>query len=654
MGSIGSPRCDVFDLLSGRKKKPRKAMLLLRVGVAAIARTAYNSRCAGTELEDFVVTTINIAAYSDALVVLGTAGVVVPLVRRWGLSPVLGYLGAGAVLGPLGLGSISNAFPALSWFTISDAQNVAGIADLGIIFLLFLIGLELSFPRLSTMRRLVVGLGGSQVLLTSALIAGAAVAAGKNPSEAIVLGASLSLSSTAIVLELLSNQERLTTSVGRASFSVLLAQDLAVIPILLFVSILAARSDGSVLASLASALLQAAVAVIVIVVFGRVLLRPLFRLVATARSNELFIAAVLFVIVAAGVIAGQAGLSMALGAFLAGLLLAETEYRKAIEATVAPFKGLLLGIFFFTVGMNIDFRDLLREPLWLLGSVVSLIAVKSLLLIGLGRLFRLAWPVAAETGLLLGPGGEFAFVGIGMASAAGLIEAPLASFTLAVTSVTMALTPLLSIGARHLAARLTSGKAVDPELIARPAGGQKHAIIVGYGRVGKVVCALLREHGIPYIAADSNALTVTRDRREGHDVYYGDAADPRFLETCGLATADGVIITIHSASVIDDVVEHVRALRPDIIIVSRARDADHARHLYSLGATDAVPETIEASLQLSEAALVGLGVAAGPAIASIHEKRDEIRRALQQAARDAGREEIHSVKAKTHKTHGAA
>jgi CPA2 family monovalent cation:H+ antiporter-2 len=552
-------------------------------------------------------------------------------------------------LGPLGLGSISNAFPALSWFTISDAQNVAGIAELGIIFLLFLIGLELSFPRLSTMRRLVVGLGGSQVLLTSALIAGAAVAAGKNPSEAIVLGASLSLSSTAIVLELLSNQERLTTGVGRASFSVLLAQDLAVIPILLFVSILAARSDGSVLASLASAVLQAAVAVIVIVVFGRVLLRPLFRLVATARSSELFIAAVLFVIVGAGVIAGQAGLSMALGAFLAGLLLAETEYRKAIEATVAPFKGLLLGIFFFTVGMKIDFRELLREPLWLLGGVVSLIAVKSLPLIGLGRLFRLSWPVAAETGLLLGPGGEFAFVGIGMASATGLIEAPLASFTLAVTSVTMALTPLLSICARHLTARLTSGKAVDPELTARPAGGQKHAIVVGYGRVGKVVCALLREHGIPYIAADSDALTVTRDRRESHDVYYGDAADPRFLETCGLANAAGVIITIHSAtSVIDDVVEHVRAMRPDILIVSRARDADHARHLYGLGATDAVPETIEASLQLSEAALVGLGIAAGLAIASIHEKRDEIRHALQQAARDAGREEIHSVNAKTH------
>ncbi len=590
------------------------------------------------------------AGYSDALVVLGTAGIVVPLVRRWGLSPVLAYLGAGAVLGPLGLGSISRSVPGLSWVTIADASNVAGIAELGIVFLLFLIGLELSFPRLMTMRRLVIGLGGSQVLITTASIAGAAVWAGSGLSEAIVFGASLSLSSTAIVLELLSVQERLTTSTGRASFSVLLAQDLAVIPLLLYLSILAARSGGSALATLASALLQAAVAVTIIVLFGRVLLRPLFRLVATTRSTELFIAAVLFVIVAAGVIADQAGLSMALGAFLAGLLLAETEYRKAIEVTVAPFKGLLLGIFFFTVGMNVDFRELVREPLLLIGAVVALIAVKSLLLIGLGRMFRLPWPVAVETGLLLGPGGEFAFVSIGIAAATGLIAPRLASFTLAITSVTMALTPVLSVGARHLVARLSAGKPIDAELTARPAGGQRHAIVVGYGRVGKIVCELLKRHGIPYIAADSDALTVTRDRREHHDVYYGDAANPHFLASCGLASAAGVIITIHSAGVIDKVVEHVRAMRPDILIVSRARDADHARHLYGLGATDAVPETIEASLQLSEAALVGLGVATGLAIASIHEKRDDIRHALQKAAQEAGRAEIHSIKAKTQKS----
>jgi monovalent cation:H+ antiporter-2, CPA2 family len=598
------------------------------------------------------VSSDHVAAYSDALVVLGTAGVVIPLVRRWGLSPVLGYLGAGAVLGPLGLGSLTGAVPGLFWVTITDAQNVAGIAELGVVFLLFLIGLELSFSRLSAMRRLVLGLGGLQVLLTSAVIAGAALALSRSPSEAIVLGSSLSLSSTAIVLELLSNQERLTTSVGRASFSILLAQDLAVIPILLFISILAARSGGSVLASLATALLQAAAAIVVIVAFGRLLLRPLFRLVATAHSTELFIAAVLFVIIADGVIAQQARLSMALGAFVAGLLLAETEYRKAIETTVAPFKGLLLGLFFFTVGMNVDFRELWREPLLLAEAVGALLAVKALLLIALAKLFRFSWPVAVEIGLLLSAGGEFAFVGIGLAASAGLIEQSLASFILAVTSITMALTPLLSFAGRQLAARLTPDKPIDPELKVRPTAEQSHAIVVGYGRVGKVVCELLRQHRIPYIVADSDATTVTHDRRQGHDVYFGDATDPYFLEACGLAKAVGVVITIHSARQIDEVVAHVRAIRPDILIVSRARDAEHARHLYALGATDAVPETIEASLQLSEAALVGLGVATGLAIATIHEKRDEIRRTLQDAAHEAGLSVTHAVKAKTHKVEG--
>ena len=594
----------------------------------------------------------HLAAYSDALVVLGTAGVVIPLVRRLGVSPVIGYLAAGAILGPLGLGSLTSTVPALFWITITDQQNVAGIAELGVVFLLFLVGLELSFPRLSAMRRLVLGLGGLQVLITSAVIAAVALALATSPSVAVVLGTSLSLSSTAIVIELLSNQERLTTSVGRASFSILLAQDLAVIPILLFISILATRSGGSVLASLVTALLQAGAAIVVIVAFGRLLLRPLFRLVASARSTELFIAAVLFVIIADGVIAQQAKLSMALGAFVAGLLLAETEYRKAIETTVEPFKGLLLGLFFFTVGMNVDFRELGREPLLLAEAVVGLLAVKALLLIALAKLFRFSWPAAVEIGLLLGAGGEFAFVGIGLASTAGVIEAPLASFVLAVTSITMALTPLLSLLGRKLGAKLSPDKPIDPELKVRPTASQSHAIVVGYGRVGKVVCGLLREHRISYIVVDSDATTVTRDRREGHDVYYGDAADPQFLATCGLATAAGVIITIHSPQQIDEVVAHVRAMRPDVLIVSRARDADHARRLYALGATDAVPETIEASLQLSEAALVGLGVATGLAIASIHEKRDEIRRTLQDAAREAGLSTTYAVKAKTPKVEG--
>src|SRR5499427_2738906 len=587
------------------------------------------------------------AAYNDALVVLGTAGILVPILSRLGFSPVLGYLAAGAVLGPLGLGSLSQSFPLLSWFTIGDYGDVAGIAELGVVFLLFLIGLELSLPRLLTMRRLVFGVGGLQIVVTTALLAGAAAYSGRTLPEAIILGSSLSLSSTAIVLELLSKQERMKTTVGRASFAVLLAQDLAVIPILIFIGLLAAGPNGAVLGSLANAFVQAVIALAVIVLFGRFLLRPLFRLVASTRSSDLFIATALFVIIAAGVVASQAGLSMELGGFVAGLLLAETEYRKAVEATIEPVKALLIGIFFFTVGMAIDIRTVLREPLLIAGAVAGLIGIKSLLIVGLARLFRLSWPVAVEMGLLLGAGGEFAFVSLVMAAASNLIDRSTASFALTVTSVTMALIPLLSHLGRRFASRLRAAGVTPSELTMRPTGRQRHAIVVGYGRVGKVVCALLREHGIPYIAADSDASTVTRDRRDGHDVYYGDAADQKFLEICGLADAAGVIITIHTHHLIDDIVEHVRALRPDVLIVSRARDADHARHLYRLGATDAVPEAIEASLQLSEAALVGLGLPMGPVIASIHEKRDEIRHALQQAARAAGLEETRSVRAKT-------
>jgi len=594
-----------------------------------------------------VTPTINIAAYSDALVILATAGILIPIVSRLGISPTLGYLVAGAILGPLGLGSFIHSYPWLYWFTVGEARNVEGIAQLGVVFLLFLIGLELSLQRLLTMRRYVVGLGGLQVLITAAVIDGVETAAGQPPAVALVIGLSLALSSTAIVLELLSKQERLTSSVGRTSFSVLLAQDLAVVPILVLVSILAAGPGRSVLTSLVSALVSAVIALGVIVVLGRLLMRPLFRLVASTRSRDLFIATVLFVIVSAGVIADRAGLSMALGAFVAGLLLAETEYRKAIEAAVEPFKALLLGIFFFTVGMAIDYRELLREPLLLAASVVGLIATKALILLALGRAFRMSWAAAAETALLLGAGGEFAFVGIGMATAAGLIDPRVASFALAVTSVTMMLTPLLSYAGRRFGTRLRSNAAPPAELTAKPAGGQNHAIVVGYGRVGKVVCELLREHGVSYLAADLDAPAVTRDRRNGHDVYYGDAGDPKFLEACGLATAAGVIITIHTQSAIDEVVAHVRSLRPDILIVSRARDAAHASHLYSLGATDAVPETIEASLQLSEAALVGLGRPTGLVIASIHEKRDEIRRTLQQAAGKAGLQKIHAVRQKT-------
>jgi CPA2 family monovalent cation:H+ antiporter-2 len=593
-------------------------------------------------------TLFNLDAYSDALVVLGTAGIVVPLVRRFGLSPVLGYLGAGAILGPLGLGTFMDQAPWLYWVTVVDAKNVSAFAELGVVFLLFLIGLELSYQRLVTMRRLVFGLGSLQVALSTALLAAIAMLAGAKPAASVVVGACLALSSTAIVIEILSNQRRLSTSTGRTSFSILLAQDIAVVPILLFVSFLGNSQGSSVLSGVLLAIANAALAIGVIVAVGRLLMQPLLRLVAATESSELFVAAILFVIVASAVAAGLAGLSMALGAFVAGLLLSETEYRKAIEATIEPFKGLLLGLFFFTVGMNIDFRELAREPLWLFACVFGLIGIKAGLVIGLARLFRASWPTAIETGLLLGPGGEFAFVIVGVAAGYGLVTGGAGSFTLAVTSLTMALIPLLAILARRLTARLEHPRAPDPELaVAPPPGERDHAIVIGHGRVGQIVCDMLERHGFPFLATDRDPAAVAEYRRRGREVYYGEATNGAFLKSCGLMGAKAVIVTIHDQTAIDEIVHLVRAQRPDLLIVSRARDATHARHLYGVGVTDAVPETIEASLQLSEATLVGLGLPTGPVIASIHEKRDEFRRTLSEAAGDAGRTETRSIRAKT-------
>jgi monovalent cation:H+ antiporter-2, CPA2 family len=593
-------------------------------------------------------TFINLNAYSDALVVLGTAGVVVPLVRRFGLSPVLGYLGAGAILGPLGLGSFIEQIPVLYWLTVVDAKNVSSIAELGVVFLLFLIGLELSFERLLTMRRLVFGLGFLQVTLCTAVLGAIILVAGYKPAAAAIIGACLSLSSTAIVIEVLSNQRRISTAAGRASFSILLAQDLAVVPILLFVSILGASNGGTIGSSLLLALAQAALATAMIIAVGRLLLRPLFRLVASAGTNELFVAATLFVIVGTAVVSSLVGLSMALGAFLAGLLLAETEFRKAIETTIEPFKGLLLGVFFFTVGMGIDFRELAREPLWLFTCVLGLVSLKGVLIAGLARLFRVPRPAAIETALLLGPGGEFAFVIVALATALQLLTPTTASFTLAVTSLSMAAIPLLAQLARRITAGIEARKAVDPILtVAPPSDARKRAIVVGHGRVGQIVCDLLERHRVPFLAADSNPAAVAQYRRRGREVYYGDAVNAAFLQSCGLMQATAVIVTIHGQAAIDEIVRIVRRIRPDIPIVSRARDATHARHLYKIGVTDAVPETIEASLQLSEAALINLGLQAGPVIASIHALRDEFRHDLQEAAGEAGHTETRSIRPKT-------
>ena len=571
--------------------------------------------------------------FKDALIVLGTAAVVAPVVHRLKISPVLGFLAVGAALGPHGFGRLAPHSRAVDLLTVTGEQQIAFIADLGIVFLLFFIGLELSLRRLITMRRLVFGLGGLQVILTTALLSLGALKLGLAPAASLIVGACLALSSTAIVMELLSGQHRMMSTTGRTSFAILLAQDLAVVPLLFLIGALAGPADGaSVAEGIAVALAEAVIAVVAIAVVGRLVLKPLFRLAAGTDNPEFFMAATLLIAVGSGVIAAYAGLSMALGAFVAGLLLAETEYRRAVEAMIDPFRGLLLGVFFFSVGMHVDLAFIWHQPLLVAGGFVAMIIVKALLAAPLSRLFGVPWAASVEASLLLAPGGEFAFIGIGLAVTVGLVEPDIAAGVLAVVSLTMASLPFIGLVARRAGGRFARPVAIDPKFTVLPPDDHtKRVIVVGHGRVGQLVCDLLEKHAIEYIAIDRDAEAVERWRRLGRPIFYGDASMPLFLRRCGLDEASGVIVTLDTTAV-DDVVRAVRARRPDVMLVARAHDAQHARHLYTLRVTDTVPETIEASLQLAESSLVALGIPMGLVIASIHERREMVRQELQAAA----------------------
>jgi monovalent cation:H+ antiporter-2, CPA2 family len=566
----------------------------------------------------------DLSVYKETLLFLVTAGVVAPLFFRLRVSPVLGYLLAGVALGPYGLGAIARKAPWLSALAI-NVESIDRIAAFGVVALMFTMGLELSLERLRRMRHLVFGLGLAQVVVTTLILAAAALSFGLSPPSALAVGAALAMSSTAIVIPMLVESKRLHSAAGRASLAVLLFQDLAVAPLLVMTGALSAAGEHGLAWQLLTTLAPAALALTVLVVFGRLALRPFFHFVAETKSPEFFMAACLLVVLGDGLAAAAGHLSMALGAFVAGLLLAETEYRREIEVTIEPFRGLLLGLYFVSVGAAINPAFIAARPGLILGVVAALIAIKSLTLFALGHGFRLPSRAAAETSLLLGPGGEFGFVMIGAALAGGLIDRALATTLISAVTISMLVIP----GLAKLGARIGSaprGAARAPEI--PPESEASRVIIVGYGRVGALIGDMLDRHAIPFIAVDSNAGVTSQARSDGKPVYYGDAARPEYLRRCGLETARAVVVTMDSTAANEAVVETTRRLRPDVTLVARARDADHARALYGLGVTDAVPETIEASLQLSEAVLVDLGVPMGLVIASIHEKRDEFRKLL--------------------------
>ena len=578
--------------------------------------------------------------YRDALILLGVAGLIVPLLYRFKVNPILGFLSAGVILGPHGLGILADKFKWLEPFTFVGNAEVDVLADLGIVFLLFIVGLELNFQRLKALRRLVFGLGSAQVVISAIVIGVIASLSGNKAPAAIIIGLALAVSSTAIIVDILSRERRLSTTTGRASFSILLMQDIAVVPTLFLVDALGSGVGDSLLKDIATALGQALVAVALIVIVGRTILKPFFHLVAATPNQELFVAGSLLVIILTGSAAALAGLSMGLGAFIAGILLSETEYRRAIENAIEPFKGLLLGIFFFTVGLAVDPAQIIANPLLIGISVVGLIAIKAAVVYPLARWFGIKQSGAIKSALLLGAGGEFAFVVIGLATRGRIIDPQAARFMLLVTALTMALLPLLAMLGRRLAKQQEVSASADMTPSADLLAGETYStIVVGFGRVGTLVSDMLKTHGIAHLVIDQNPLAVTRGRKMERLIYYGNVADVEFLKTCGIDRIKTLILTIDDHQAIDRIVKAVRETRPDLPIIARARDALHAAGLYAAGVTDAVPETVEASLQLSEAALVANGVAIGPVIASIHERRDRYRSEFQSAMSTPSREQ---------------
>jgi CPA2 family monovalent cation:H+ antiporter-2 len=527
---------------------------------------------------------------SQALILLMTAVVAVWLFHRLRISPILGYLAGGAVIGPYGLA------------VIEDVEAIRGLAEFGVVFLLFTIGLELSFRRLWVMRRLVFGLGGTQVIVSSIVIGAAAYFLGIGRDAAIVIGGALALSSTALVLQVLIDRGELTDRFGRASFAVLLFQDLAVVPLLVLVPLLG-QSDGNLVTlfgAIGIATVQTAAVVGIVILAGRFLLRPLIRQIADTRNAELFVAAILLIVIGIGFATSQTGLSMSLGAFLAGLLLAESPYRHQIEADIRPFRGLLLGLFFMTVGTFIDARALIEQAPVVLGLLAAIILGKAVIVAILTRIFRVSTADSIRAGLALANCGEFAFVILGLAVTVGLIDSTLLALLSLVVALSMIFPPpLTAIGARLAKLhRERQDSGLEP-LAHDTEDLRDHFVIAGFGRSGQIAAQLFEAAQIRWIALDLNAQQVNLAHRAGMPVYFGDGTQRNVLEAAGIGHAKALVVTLDSAGAAERTVEAARQLRSDLPIATRARDHRQAQRLLANGAAIVIPEVVEASLQLA-------------------------------------------------------
>ncbi|MGE5163114.1 MAG: cation:proton antiporter [Sphingobacteriales bacterium] len=548
---------------------------------------------------------LHVEGLKGLIIFLVVAGVIVPLFHRARIGTVLGFLIAGAVLGPHGIARLAADYPWLTYITFDDPARGEALAEFGIIVLLFLLGLELSLQRLWQLRRYVLGVGLAQVALTTLVIGVTVRVVGGVPPAGIVLGLCLALSSTAIVMQLLLEQHRTGHLVGRIALSVLLFQDVMVVPILVVVGLIKDGGKGGIL-PLIQPFAGALAAVVAAMLVGRFVVGPLLRSAVRTGSRDLIMAIALLILVALSLATGLAGLSVALGAFLAGLLLSDSEARHQIEIDLEPFRGLLLGIFFITVGTNVDVAVIVSDAGWIAAALVAMIAGKALILYGVARGFGIARAIAAEVALLLAQAGEFAFVVIGVAQAAKLLSPRLAADSVSVVALSMMATPLVAFAGRKLAAQLRAGDHAKHAPGPDAAALDNHVIIGGFGRVGRLIARALDAEGVSYVALDTDGDMVSRERRGGRTVFFGDAGRSELLENVGAHRARAFVVTVNSPRAAERMVAAARSIRSDALVFARAADVNHAVRLAELGAVDVVPETVEASLQLTARVLEGL------------------------------------------------
>jgi glutathione-regulated potassium-efflux system protein KefB len=528
-----------------------------------------------------------------ALVFLLAAVVSVPLFRRLGLGAVLGYLAAGVAIGPDGLRAVT------------DPERVLAASEFGVVMLLFVIGLELSPARLWVMRRQVFGLGGLQVAVSALLLACVAGLYGLGWKADLVIGLGLALSSTAVGLQLLAERKELQTGHGRLAFAVLLFQDLVAIPLLALIPLLGAASAAERAAPELDSVLKAVGAILAVLIGGRYLLRPVFRIVAKAQMVEVFTATALLVVVGNAWLMQQAGLSMGLGAFLAGLLLADSEFRHELESHVEPFKGLLLGLFFIAVGMSLDLDRIAAAPGLIAGGVLALLALKLIVLVLVGRLARLEWKEAALLGTTLAMGGEFGFVVFGEAFKAGLVDAGLRDTLNAIVGLSMAATPLLLLAVSRWTGTLTKRKPT-PEFD-QIEDNDPRVIIAGFGRMGQIVGRLLRAQKIAFTALENSPEQVEFSRRFGSKIYFGDPARADLLRAARADKAEIFVLTTDDPDANVRTARIVKRMFPHLKVYARARNRQHAFRLMDMD-VQIVRETFHSSLVLGQRVLQALGI----------------------------------------------